>query len=154
MSFCDLEKALDLAPKCEFYTTAGGLSDEIISKSEDILGLKFSKQCIHFYKKSGYLSFFGTEVFGIDPDDLDTLEGNSVAYALNDREEYNLPESWLPIYNFDEGELACLDFGNLNEENEPPVIVCCCDGTSYEVSETIAEDLGEFLLNLVEDSLE
>lgn len=154
MSFRDLEKALDLAPKCKFYTTAGGASQECIRKSEDMLGLKFSRQCLHFYEKCGYLSFFGSEVFGIDPDDSETLEGNSVAYALHDREEFNLPQNWLPIYNFDEGELAYLDFGNLNKENEPPVIVCRYDGTAYEVLETIAEDLGAFLLDLVEDALE
>ena len=154
MSFHNLEKALELAPKCKFYTTAGGVSNECIRRSEEMLGLKFSKQCRHFYEKCGYLSFFGTEVFGIDPDDLDTLEGNSVAYALNDREEYGLPNNWLPIYNFDEGELAYLDFGNLNKENEPPVISCYYDSTGYEEPEVIAEDFGAFLLHLVEEALE
>lgn len=154
MSFRNLEKALKLAPKCKFYTTAGGVSDECIHRSKDMLGLKFSKQCRHFYKKCGYLSFFGSEVFGIDPDDVGTLEGNSVAYALHDREENNLPKNWLPIYDFDDGELAYLDFGNLNEENEPPVIACCYDGTGYEEPEEIAEDLGAFLLDLVEEALE
>lgn len=154
MSFQNLEKALELAPKCKFYTTAGGVSNECICRSEEMLGLKFSKQCRHFYERCGYLSFFGSEVFGIDPDDVDTLEGNSVAYALNDREEYGLPKNWLPIYNFDDGELAYLDFGNLNKENEPQVISCCYDGADYEEPEVIAEDLGAFLLDLVEEALE
>ena len=154
MSFRNLEKALELAPTCKFYTTAGGVSDECIRRSEEMLGLKFSKQCRHFYEKCGYLSFFGAEVFGIDPDDLDTLEGNSVAYALNDREEYGMPKNWLPIYNYDDGEFAYLDFGNLNEEDEPPVISCLYDGTDYEEPEVIAEDLGAFLLDLVEEALE
>jgi hypothetical protein len=86
-------KAMELAPKCKFYTTAGGKSEEEIDMSEKKLGISFSPQCKEFYKKYGYLSFFGNEIYGIDPeDDSGILEGNSVAYALNDREEYNLPK--------------------------------------------------------------
>lgn len=34
-----------------------------------MLNIKFSNQSIEFYKKYGYLSFYGNEIFGIDPDD-------------------------------------------------------------------------------------
>ena len=82
MSYANFVKALELAPQCKFYTTAGGKSDEEIGASEKILGVTFSKQCKEFYKKLGYLSFFGNEIFGIDPyDDSGILEGNSVACA-------------------------------------------------------------------------
>ena len=66
MSYANFVKALELAPQCKFYTTAGGKSDEEIGASEKILGVTFSKQCKEFYKKLGYLSFFGNEIFGID----------------------------------------------------------------------------------------
>ena len=80
MSYANFVKALELAPQCKFYTTAGGKSDEEIGASEKILGVTFSKQCKEFYKKLGYLSFFGNEIFGIDPyDDSGILEGNSTA---------------------------------------------------------------------------
>lgn len=83
MSYANFVKALELAPQCKFYTTAGGKSDEEIGASEKILGVTFSKQCKEFYKKLGYLSFFGNEIFGIDPyDDSGILEGNSVAYVV------------------------------------------------------------------------
>lgn len=72
-----------------------------------MLGIKFSKQCREFYAKYGYLSFFGNEIFGIDPnDDSGELEGNSVTYALNEREENGLPMEWIPVYNFDDGYMA------------------------------------------------
>ena len=58
MSYANFVKALELAPQCKFYTTAGGKSDEEIGASEKILGVTFSKQCKEFYKKLGYLSFF------------------------------------------------------------------------------------------------
>lgn len=97
MSYPNYKEAMELAPKCRFYTTAGGKSQEDIRKSEELLGVRFSKQCREFYEQYGYLSFFGNEIFGIDSDDdSGELEGNSVAYALNDRKEYGLTPSLDP----------------------------------------------------------
>ena len=92
MSYQDFERAMELAPGCEYFTTDGGKSPGQIRKSEQMLGVSFSPQLLTFYEKFGYLSFFGHEIFGIDPDDdSGVLEGNSVAYALNDRSELGLP---------------------------------------------------------------
>lgn len=155
MSYQNYKEAMKLAPKCKFYTAAGGKSQEEISKSEELLGIKFSKQCREFYEQYGYLSFFGNEIFGIDPDDdSGELEGNSVAYALNDREEYGLPAEWIPIYNLDDGIMAYLDYSSLNDDGEPCVIVAGFNGSEYQVEETIAEDFGEFVLQLVKQELE
>lgn len=154
MSYLDFEKAMSLAPKCKFYTTVGGKTNDEIKKSEKLLKLKFSKQCNEFYKKYGYLSFYGNEIFGIDPDDNSgILEGNSVAYALNDREEYNLPVFWVPIYNYEDGNMAYLDYTSLNKEGEPSVIMAFYNGEEYEIVETVAEDFGLFVLQLVEEQL-
>ena len=155
MGYQDYKEAMELAPKCEYYTTAGGISDAAISNSEALLKVKFSKQCREFYKNYGYLSFSGNEIFGIDPnDDSVELEGNSVAYALNDRIEYGLPVEWIPIYNFDDGYMAYLDYSSLNNDGEPRVIAAGFNGTEYQVEETIAEDFGEFVLQLVKEQLE
>lgn len=155
MSYQNLEKALTLAPKCKFYTTVGGVSTENIAKSEQMLGVKFSKQCLKFYEDCGYLSFYGHEIFGIDPnDDSGELEGNSVAYALNDREEYGLPKEWIPIYNYEDGTLAYLDYANLNKEQEPRVISASYNGEEYEIEEVVSSDLGDFLLEMVNEGLE
>lgn len=154
MSYQNFKRAMELAPKCEFYTTAGGKTQEEILKSEKLLGIKFSKQCLEFYSKYGYLSFFGNEIFGIDPnDDSGILEGNSVLYALNDRKEYNLPVNWIPIYNYEDGNMAYLDYSEMNSDNEPRVIMCMYTGEKYEVMEIIAEDLGDFILELVEEQV-
>lgn len=154
MSYLDLQKALSLAPDCKFYTTAGGKTETDIAKSEQLLNIKFSKQNTEFYRKCGYLSFFGNEIFGINPNvESGVLEGNSVAFALNDRAAYNLPSAWLPIYNFDDGIMAYLDYSSLNNDNEPPVIEAIFDGEEYVVIQQIAEDLGSFILNLVEEQL-
>lgn len=155
MSYTNFIKAMELAPKCKFYTTAGGKNEEEIRKSEQMLNIKFSNQSTEFYKKYGYLSFYGNEIFGIDPDDdSGILEGNSVAYALNDRKEYNLPNEWIPIYNFDDGNMAYLDYSYLNEQKEPRVIMAFYNGKEYEIVETLAEDFGDFVLQLVQEQTE
>ena len=100
------------------------------------------------------MSFFGNEIYGIDPeDDSGILEGNSVAYALNDREEYNLPEEWIPIYDFGDGNMAYLDYSYLNEQKEPRVIMAFYNGKEYEIVEKLAEDLGDFILQLVQEQI-
>lgn len=155
MSYQNFVKAMELAHKCKFYTTAGGKTEEEIKKAEQMLNLKFSHQSSEFYKKYGYLSFYGNEIFGIDPeDDSGILEGNSVAYAINDREEYNLSNEWIPIYNFEDGNMAYLDYSYLTSEREPRVIRAFYNGSEYESVETLAEDLGDFILQLVQEQLQ
>lgn len=155
MSYQNFRKAMELAPKCKFYTTVGGKTEEEIKKAERLLDVSFSNQCREFYAKYGYLSFYGNEIFGIDPDDdSGILEGNSIAYAINDREEYNLPKEWIPIYNFEDGHMAYLDYSSLNAEKEPKVIMAFHNGTEYEIVETLAEDFGNFILQLVQEQLE
>jgi hypothetical protein len=154
MSIKNFELALEKAKNCKFYRTTGGENDTLIKKSESILKIKFSKQIYDFYSKLGYLSFYGHEIYGIDPNDTSgILEGNSVAYALNDRDKYGLPNEWLPIYSFDDGYMAYLDYSQLNCSGEPPVIKAIYNGKEYINSEKVAEDFGDFLLGLVEEQL-
>lgn len=100
MSWSNYERSMKLAQQCRFYTTEGGKTPGEIKKAEEILGVKFSKQYKDFCKNYGYLSFYGNEIFGIDPDNLEILEGNCVAYALNDRKVYELPRHYIPIYDY------------------------------------------------------
>jgi len=154
MSYVNFKTAMELAPNCKFYTIAGGKSEEEILSAEKILGISFSKQCKDFYLTYGYLSFYGNEIFGFDlDDDSGILEGNSVAYALNDRREFNLPKEWIPIYNFEDGNMAYLDYSVLNEENEPRVIMALYNGKEYEIMQILAEDFGDFVLQLVKEQL-
>lgn len=152
MSYSSFIKVMELAPKCKYYTTAGGKTEEEITLAEKMLSVTFSAQCREFYEKYGYLSFEGNEIFGIDPeDDSGILEGNSVAWALNDREEYDLPKEWIPIYDFSDGTMAYLDYATLNAEKEPRVIMACYNGAEYEIVEVVAEDFGDFVLSLVQE---
>ena len=154
MSYQDYREAMELAHQCRFYTTVGGRSQAEIRKAEELLGITFSKQLRAFYENYGYLSFFGNEIFGIDPDDgSGELEGNSVDYALHERAETGLPEAWVPLYNFDDGCMAYLDYSALNSEGEPSVIAASYNGSQYVLEGTVAEDFGAFVLCLVREQL-
>lgn len=154
MSILNFEKGIELAKKCDFYTTVGGKSDEIILKAEKLFGHKFSNQNYQFFKRLGYLSFFGNEVYGICKDDFTgSYTGCAIEAALYDREKYDLPKKWLPIYFFDDGYMGYLDYSQLNEEGEPPVIMAIYNGKEYIVTQKVSEDLGDFILELVEEQL-
>jgi len=43
--------------------------------------------------------------------------------TLQGRKELNLPLQWLTLYFFDDGYYGYLDYSQLNEEGEPPVIM-------------------------------
>ena len=152
MSYQNYERAMELAKSKAFYTTAGGKSEIDIAKAEEMLGVKFSKQYRDFNSKYAYLSFWGNEIFGIDPDNMDELEGNSLAYALNDREEYGLPYYLVPICNFDDGCMAYLNYSSLNNDGEPCVVAAVYNGSEFEIMESLAEDFGDFVLHLVKNA--
>lgn len=152
MSYQNFEAAMELAKSCDYYTTGGGKTQEEISRAEALLGVKFSPQCRAFYAKYGYLSFYGCEIFGIDPDHLDEMEGNSVACALHDRKETALPAHLIPIYNLDDGCVAYLDYASCNAEGEPRVVMAVYNGSAYEIMDTLAEDFGDFALRLVQEN--
>ena len=154
MSYTNFEKAIELAKQCRFYTIKGSWPTEIVSKAEGFFGTKFSKQNYRFFKELGYLSFFGNEFYGICKDDFSgTYVGCSIEATLQDRKEYHLPCKWLIIYDFGDGSMGYLDYSQLNEDGEPPVIMAIYNGKDYSVVEKIAEDFGDFLLELVERQL-
>ena len=173
MSYQNLEKALQLAPKCINYETDDGISDEHIRKSEELLGIRFSKQAQYFYKNYNYMSFYGYEIDGIDPNSSFPLGGNAVASALADRKKYGLPEKWIPLCFLDDGYYAYMDYSQLNAEGEPRIIEAVYTNGEhldefdddldeenlpegfcrYEITQVLGEDLGEYLLGLVEETL-
>ena len=62
-----------------------------------------------------------------------------------------LPESEkMELWN---GIMAYLDYSSLNDVGEPCVIVARFNDVGYQIEETIAEDFGEFILQLVKEQL-
>ena len=154
MSYQNFLRALELAKQCKFYTIKGERTNEVVAKAEELFGIKFSKQNFEFFKRLGYLSFFGNEFYGICKDDFSGEHaGCAIEATLQDRKNYKLPFAWLTLYFFDDGYYGYLDYSQLNEDCEPPVIMAIFNGKEHVVVEKIAEDLGDFLLKLVEKQL-
>lgn len=154
MSYQNFEKALELAIRCDYYTIRGERTIEVVEKAEALFGNKLSKQNFVFFKTLGYLSFFGNEFYGICKDDFSgTHTGCAIEATLQDRKELNLPSKWLTLYFFDDGYYGYLDYSQLNEEGEPPVIMAIYNGEQYIVAEKVADDLGDFILQRVEEQL-
>lgn len=49
--------------------------------------------------------------------------------------------------------MAYLDYSSLNAEKEPDVIMAFYNGDKYETVEKLAEDLGDFILQLVQEQV-
>jgi hypothetical protein len=154
MSSNTFEKALKLAKKCKNYEILGNVKPEKIKEAEKLLSLTFSKQHFEYYSKVGLLSFYGSEFYGMSNREFSGLPGsNAILLAIADRKEYDLNTKWVPIYFFGDGYMAYLDYSQLNSEGEPAIIMAIYNGDEYIVTEKVAEDLGDFLLQLVEEQL-
>ena len=154
MSYQNFTKAVELAKQCDGYLDGGRRPHDVITKAEALLGIKFSRQNAQYFSQFGYIDFVGHEFYGIVKNDFSgSYVGCSIEATLQDRKELKLPLKWLTLYFFDDGYYGYLDYSQLNENGEPPVIMAIYDGEKYVVTERIAEDLGDFLLDLAERQL-
>lgn len=156
MSYNDFIKAMNLAKKCDNYSTMNSVKPEIIAKAEAAIGISFSRQLKEYLSTYGSICFFGVELYGINNENFNSkfLEGNLVEWTLNERKVTHLNNNWLPIRFEDDGAMAFLDFSDMNDEGEPHIILAEDHGDGYEKNDIIADDLGEYVLELVEWQLE
>lgn len=130
----------------------GGRTDELIIMAEEKLGLKFTGLYLDYLQTFGAGNFGAQEVYGIITNDFENSSvPDAIWYTLTERNEINLPNNFLIIYDTGSDELFCLDFNKSNETKEPKVVSFVpgieLKSQTYEI---IANDFGEFLLNLVE----
>lgn len=158
MSWANYEKALELLEQnnvnCDYI---GECSDLLIEKAEIALGLKFPNTYRHFIRKYGAGDFATWEILGIthenfykspNPDNPDAIQ-----FTLSQRKENNLPENFITIIEIDYEILYCLDFNMLNDESEPAVVSFNI-GEDLGEQDKIADDFGDFLLDIIQDGLE
>ena len=50
--------------------------------------------------------------------------------------------------------MAYFDYSSLNNEGEPRIVILEYDGLKYGISEIVADDFGDFILELVQEELE
>ncbi|NRG46589.1 SMI1/KNR4 family protein [Bacillus sp. CRN 9] len=129
----------------------GGRTNELIKLAEEKIGLKFTGLYLDFLQTFGVGSFGSQEIYGIINDNFENSSvPDGVWYTLTERKEINLPTNLLVIYDTGSDELFCLDFNQLDEKGEPKVVSFVpgieLESQKYEV---IANDFGDFLLNIV-----
>ena len=155
MSYANFKEAMELAKKCDFYETGKGISDEIIKKAEEELGIAFSRELYEYLREYSYMEFSGCEFYGITTEDFSEIYCGSIIEAtISDRKEYGLPLKWIPILYLDDGYTAYLDYDNLNSEGEPRVIEGIYMGNNYyEMTAILAEDFGDYILQIAKEEL-
>ena len=67
--------------------------------------------------------------------------------------EYGLNKNLVPLYFLDDGYMAYFDYDQLNSENEPAIVAAIYDSSKYKIIEKLADDLGDFLLQMVQEQI-
>lgn len=151
MSLENYNKALKIIENnkkmCHF---AGPRSEKLLTFAEETLGIEFSPLYRDFLKRFGAGNFGSQEIYGVIDEDFENSSvPDAIWFTLTEREEGGFPSNLLVIYDNGE-ELFCLDNNKRNLYNEP-AIVSYIPGQDLHLQlfETIAEDFGDFLLDLV-----
>ncbi|SFL73543.1 SMI1-KNR4 cell-wall [Gracilibacillus orientalis] len=103
-----------------------------------------------------FLRVFGAqEVHGIISADFENSSvPDAIWYTLTERKEISLLNNLLIIYDTGSAEIFCLDFSQLDHKREPKVVSYIRGVESKnQTFETIANDFGEFLLDLVNQEI-
>ncbi|MGL9893735.1 SMI1/KNR4 family protein [Enterococcus mundtii] len=133
----------------------GGASDTLIQAAQVELNLQFPKDYKLFLSSFGALTFGSIEIYGVFREDFKNSGVPDTVWAtLNERKLVNMPSHLVILYNTGMGEMYCLNYKELNENNEPKI-------TSYfpgfpegsQNNEVLYNDFGEFLLDMVANEI-
>lgn len=138
--------------KCYF---AGNRSEVLVSRAEKALGIKFSSQYRKFVLEYGAGSIGAEEIYGVVKDNFNNSSvPDGIWFTLTERKEINMPENLIVICDTGSDEFFCLDFKRINKDGEPPVVVFVPGVENrHQTYEIIAEDFGDYLLQVVEREL-
>ncbi|WNS75999.1 SMI1/KNR4 family protein [Bacillus sp. DTU_2020_1000418_1_SI_GHA_SEK_038] len=139
----------------EISDFVGGRTIELINLAEEKLGLRFTGLYLDYLKTFGAGNFGAQEIYGIINNDFENSSvPDAIWYTLTERKEINLPSNLLVIYDTGSDELFCLDF-NQTDDNGEPKVVSFVPGVELksQTYEIIANDFGDFLLDLVKQEI-
>ena len=133
----------------------GNTSKDLVDKAEMKLEVKFSKSYKKFLLKFGAGNFGSEEIFGIIKTDFENSGiPDAVWYTLKQRKDIKIPDNLVIIYFTGGEELFCLDAYKINNDGESPIVSYILGvDEKYQKYEVIAEDFGEFLLDIVKKQL-
>lgn len=133
----------------------GGATRDTIEKAQSILGVKFPEDYKLYLTEFGALTFGSIEIYGVFREDFENSGIPDTVWAtLNERELVNMPNHLTVLYNSGMGELYCMNFKILNNENEPK-ITSYYPGFSEEAqnNEVLFDSFGSFLLDMVTEEV-
>lgn len=134
----------------------GGASSELIAMGETKLGVQFPSDYRKFLLEYGALTFGAAEIYGVFTEDFENSGVPDAVWAtLDERRVVKMPTNLVMIYNTEMGEILCLNYRELNTNQEPKI-------TSYfpgfaesvQKNEVLYNSFGDFLLDIVEGELE
>lgn len=131
-------------------TFVGPRSETLINLAQDRLSVKFPEAYRRFLLEYGAGGVGSFEIYGVVNDNFENSGiPDMVWLTLKGRKEWDLPRFLLPIYDLGDGELFCLDL-RTQEGDEARVVGYTPGYSSPEQSlDTVAEDFGKLLLNLI-----
>jgi hypothetical protein len=140
---------IDRNPSISYFV--GPRSEELVRSAEQRLGLRFSPLYRDFLLAFGALSFGAQEIYGVVNANFENSRiPDAIWCTLTERAEVNMPSHLVTIYHTGFEEYFCLDFSRLNGQNEPSVVSFAPGFPPQQQKyELIAEDFGDFLLDLV-----
>jgi antitoxin YobK len=145
-------KATELIAKHpELADFVGPRSGSLIAAAERKLGIQFPLTYRRFLTEFGAGGFGSEEILGVIDEDFEASSTpDAIWWTLQDRRNWNLPHHLVAVYDVGDGEVFYLDLST-PEKSEAPVIAYDAAYTPEEQSgEVIANDFGEFLLQLVQ----
>jgi hypothetical protein len=126
---------------------SGEKSDVLLIKAEKVLALKFSLMYKRFLSEFGAGNFGPIEFLGvIDETFEESCVPDCIWYTLIERQNSNLPNNLIVIYETGDGDLYCQDYCNV-DDSEPKIVLYSPGLSNKEQTyEIVANNFGDFLI--------
>jgi antitoxin YobK len=129
----------------------GPRDEALISKAEQVTGHRFPPTYRRFLLAFGAGGFGSQEIYGVIRDDFETSGvPDAVWYNLRLRRDCFAPDHLFAVHSFGDGELACLDFSSLTDDECPVVGFLPSPPPHDGLTDFRVDDFGALLATLVD----
>jgi cell wall assembly regulator SMI1 len=143
--FREAVRIITANPDLNYFS--GPKPEALVRKAEAALGLVFPPTYREFLLQYGAGGFGGSDFCGVSKDDfVNSSWPDGIWMTLQTRQRWALPHSYIIVSNDGMGDDYCIDTADGNGR-----IVLFQPGLSldHQVREVVAEDFGEFFLQII-----
>lgn len=153
MSVENVKKAISIIEDHQDEADFDGAKDEsLLVLAERYLGLNFPMSYRFFLQEFGCGDFAGHEFYGvIKPDFEHSGIPDAVWLTQKERQRSKLPDNFVVIYSFGDGDYAVLDCGTDNVDFNK--VLKWSPGSEEQLSEVINDDFGDFFYKKIYDAV-